>query len=765
MLLFEMKWILFGCIFGIIGKYCAALRIAVIGAGAAGLASAKNALEQGHDVYVFEKTGVLGGIWYYTDRIGVDDYGVEIHTPMYQRLRTNTPYQAMEFPNFNFPPGTETFPTHDVVWEYLNSYATHFNLTAHIYYHHLVENVRSIQNNKWKITVKNMPNHRRRETYIFDSVFVCTNIFSTPRVPDIRGVDVFKGTKLHSRYYRTPETFAGMDVLVVGDGASGNDIVNQLYGIANHVTHSSHIDPSEFGATSSSAYEPTCKGDVKRFTKYGVEFEDGTRQNYSVVIYATGYKYEYTFLDGNAGIQTSDHFVSPLYKQILNIHHPTTMAFIGVPRCTTHNPMYDLQARFALKFISGEKQPPSRDEMLEDSNWLSTQYKPHNLGSNQHDYFEELANIAGIYNNIPETDFLLLISSWFSTKNHDRHDVIWNYLDSYAKHFGIKKLIKYHHLVENIRSIQGEKWEITVRNTTLRNNHCKTDTFDAVFVCTGANALPCIPALQGAENFKGKVMHSRDYRRPDGFYGNTVLIVGGGPSGNDIFNQLSMYAYRVTFSYHKPTIKKPQMLIAEEPVSEFDNDNPYKGDVKCFLPNGFDVQFEDGTNQSFSTVIYATGYKYSYSFLDANVGIEVKDNYVGPLYKQILNIRHPTMAFVGVPFIAAHNPMYDLQARFALKFISRGKKLPSYEKMLEDMRMQAEIRVKDGRPKDKPHYLGPSHKKYYADLAKTAGIKNVPDVISNIFADAIVNSKLTREFRNNNYIISDDMKTFKRVPY
>lgn len=68
-------------------KSCAALNIAVIGAGASGLASARNALEQKHDVVIFEKTGVLGGVWYYTDRVGKDKYGVNIHTAMYKNLR------------------------------------------------------------------------------------------------------------------------------------------------------------------------------------------------------------------------------------------------------------------------------------------------------------------------------------------------------------------------------------------------------------------------------------------------------------------------------------------------------------------------------------------------------------------------------------------------------------------------------------------------------------------------------------------------------
>lgn len=56
-----------------------------------------------------------------------------------------------------------------------------------------------------------------------------------------------------------------------------------------------------------------------------------------------------------------------------------------------------------------------------------------------------------------------------------------------------------------------------------------------------------------------------------------------------------------------------------------------------------------------------SGYQYSFPFLKNDTGISVKDNYVHPLYKQILNIRFPSMAFIGIPYVAAHNPMYDLQ--------------------------------------------------------------------------------------------------------
>lgn len=68
-------------------KHARSLKIAIIGAGASGLASAKNAREQGHHVVIYERSETLGGIWWYTDETGRNKYGVNVHTPMYQGLR------------------------------------------------------------------------------------------------------------------------------------------------------------------------------------------------------------------------------------------------------------------------------------------------------------------------------------------------------------------------------------------------------------------------------------------------------------------------------------------------------------------------------------------------------------------------------------------------------------------------------------------------------------------------------------------------------
>lgn len=62
-------------------------KIAIVGAGPSGLCCAKNAVDYGFDVTVYERNSEVGGTWIYTDRTGNDDYGIPIHSSMYKGLR------------------------------------------------------------------------------------------------------------------------------------------------------------------------------------------------------------------------------------------------------------------------------------------------------------------------------------------------------------------------------------------------------------------------------------------------------------------------------------------------------------------------------------------------------------------------------------------------------------------------------------------------------------------------------------------------------
>lgn len=63
------------------------VHICVIGAGTAGLCAAKTANQNGCQVTVFEQAKQVGGTWVYTDHVGKDEYGLDVHTSMYQGLQ------------------------------------------------------------------------------------------------------------------------------------------------------------------------------------------------------------------------------------------------------------------------------------------------------------------------------------------------------------------------------------------------------------------------------------------------------------------------------------------------------------------------------------------------------------------------------------------------------------------------------------------------------------------------------------------------------
>lgn len=57
----------------------------------------------------------------------------------------------------------------------------------------------------------------------------------------------------------------------------------------------------------------------------------------------------------------------------------------------------------------------------------------------------------------------------------------------------------------------------------------------------------------------------------------------------------------------------------------------------------------------------SAGYLYNFPFLHESCNIVVEDNCVEPLYKHLVNIHHPSMCFIGVPYYVCAFSMFDLQ--------------------------------------------------------------------------------------------------------
>ncbi|KAF7650377.1 hypothetical protein LDENG_00126770 [Lucifuga dentata] len=385
------------------------LRVAVVGAGSAGLCAARHILSR-QKVFalpvVYELSDSVGGTWCYDERVGKDDNGRPIHSSMYRDLRTNLPKEVMMFPDFPFDPQLSSFLSHQEVQRYLKSYCQSHNIEPHIHFNTVVEEVKPVVvttegeavRTTWEVMSSDQTGFLKTET--FDSVFICTGHYSDPHIPNIPGIQNFKGLVLHSHDYRTPEPLAAQSVLVLGAGPSGLDISIELAKVGAKVLLS-HRRP-HFTFPLPAGVQQV--GLVVAFEDNGsVRFQDGEVGVANVLLLCTGYNFSFPFLNADQlGLEVQGHLVMPLYRYLIPPTFPS-LFIIGVCKMICPFPYFNCQVQFALAVLDGSLTLPSRSEM-EDEVWREQQRKAERgverrhllkMGSDQWEYCHLLASEAG----------------------------------------------------------------------------------------------------------------------------------------------------------------------------------------------------------------------------------------------------------------------------------------------------------------------------------------------------------------------------------
>ncbi|KAJ3648315.1 hypothetical protein Zmor_020127 [Zophobas morio] len=373
------------------------MRVAIIGAGAAGLASARRVSALGIDCEVLEMAPQLGGTWVYTDEVGEDRYGFPVYSAMYKGLRTNLPKEVMGYPDFPIPEQNRSYLTQAEILEFLNLYADHFKIRKLIKFNRMVAEITPLED-KWQIKSIDKPTKQPIvETY--DAVMICNGHYNDPIMPQIPGQELFKGTIAHSHQYRSPEPFKNQRVLVVGAGPSGLDLALQISSNAKYVVLSHHTKEAvntEYPANVSK------KPDVLRVKDdEELEFVDGSCCRFDTILYCTGYRYNFPFLHESCGVTVDENHIQPLYKHMIHIERPS-MCFIGIPFNVCAFQMFDLQARFFCQYLNGSMPLPSKDMMRMDTDndmqnrWAKgyTKRQAHMMGPDQQGYYEDLASAA-----------------------------------------------------------------------------------------------------------------------------------------------------------------------------------------------------------------------------------------------------------------------------------------------------------------------------------------------------------------------------------
>lgn len=304
------------------------------------------------------------------------------------------------------------------------------------------------------------------------------------------------------------------------------------------------------------------------------------------------------------------------------------------------------------------------------------------------------------------------------------HEQIRDYLEAYVDRFGFRDRIRFRTTVERVQPEADGTFTVTSRAAddqiaSIRVRH--------VLVASGHHWLPRRPELPGA--FAGRMFHSHDYRTPEGFAGQRVLVVGMGNSGCDIACDLARVAERTLLSTRRGAHVLPKYLfglpldtvcpeavwrfapmwlfrpafravvwlnrgslslyglprpghavLQEHPTISSDLPSLVRERRVVVKPDlarldGDGVVFGDGSRESVDAIILATGYRIAFPFLDPAV-IAPDDNRVR-LYRHVVHPAVPNLFFIGLvqPWGAIF-PLAEAQAAWVGDLVSGRCRLP-----------------------------------------------------------------------------------------
>ncbi|GFO18168.1 dimethylaniline monooxygenase [n-oxide-forming] [Plakobranchus ocellatus] len=220
-------------------------RVAVLGAGVAGLAAIKTCLEEGMEVVAFESRPCVGGLW-----SGQKDEWSSTGPSMYRSLLSNTSKSMTSFSDFPCPASYPPFLPHNVFRDYLCLYAKHFQLGKYIQLNTRVLKVMRSEDHassgKWRLTLSTRLQPEGGEgdssgrdkvwEEEFDGVIVASGFYSKAKSPDYPGLHTaFPGSVSHSCHYVEGSPYQDKTVLVVGQANSAFDIAVDLSNWAKQV--------------------------------------------------------------------------------------------------------------------------------------------------------------------------------------------------------------------------------------------------------------------------------------------------------------------------------------------------------------------------------------------------------------------------------------------------------------------------------------------------------------------------------------------------
>ncbi|KAL6622595.1 hypothetical protein ACP70R_032474 [Stipagrostis hirtigluma subsp. patula] len=295
------------------------------------------------------------------------------------------------------------------------------------------------------------------------------------------------------------------------------------------------------------------------------------------------------------------------------------------------------------------------------------------------------------------------------------HREVFCYLKDFCDAFGLMDAVRLNTRVVRVAmaappppgGCSDVRWRVTSVRVEPEGGkeaaEAAAEEFDAVVVANGHYSQPRLPTIDGMEQWRRRQLHSHSYRVPEPFRGEVVLLVGCGDSGLDLALDLCGVAKEVHL-----TAKSVEAAMTPAMSKMLANHAELRlhPRVDRLCEDGR-VVFADGGCVVADTIIYCTGYNYSFPFLDTGGVVTVDDNRVGPLFKHAFPpALAPSLSFVGIQRKVLAPWFFQAQCRWIAQVLSGRTALPPPEEMLREVEEYHRAREIAGVPKNRSHDIG-----------------------------------------------------------
>ena len=348
-------------------------KVAIIGAGPSGLAQLRafqSAAAKGEaipEIDCFEKQGDWGGLWNYSWRTGLDEYGEPVHCSMYRYLWSNGPKEGLEFADYTFDEHfgrpIASYPPRAVLFDYIKGRVEKAGIRNWIKFRHACRRVEYDQaKGMFRVVVEDLANNRELVSD-YDYVVCASGHFSTPNVPYFPGFETYQGRVLHAHDFRDALEFKDKDILIIGTSYSAEDIGSQCwkYGCRS-VTVSHRTAPMGYKWPGNWKEVPL----LQKVEGKTATFKDGSTADVDAIILCTGYLHHFPFMADELKLRTANRLATAdLYKGVAYVHNPK-LFYLGMQdQWYTFN-MFDAQAWWARDVMLGKIALPNKAAMIAD---------------------------------------------------------------------------------------------------------------------------------------------------------------------------------------------------------------------------------------------------------------------------------------------------------------------------------------------------------------------------------------------------------------